>query len=695
MTTRAVNKSTSVLDWIPLVGTLGLSCAAIYRVVKGTQTQTQTQTTGGVGGDSGSAHRLTVNVTQPKHSLHISESKLDLKRTRAQQHRYTSYSQEFKSKNISKNDSKIPASAFVISQTFTNQHASALGLYLARIHSICDRRQMCHGISALDAIGECFVEQMEWASHFVNESMTLADARDLHTGFFNRMADAAPYIERRQHRFEAFSAATSTAAMSTTAATTTPSMITDTSCISELLHLGLFEIDQSQADSIQMCESGKPNAADSADDRHPLFGVHDTMSDVACLLVDFHVYGLYEQAAIFLSAYLKASGDYDGMRVLPIYACLCAMYRANLAAFLSVDTEFCHTVPNETAEECQDEAELQYRLAAWYGGKEAGVGNVLSVFAEESLDDTSQQKHCVDSVMQALQSTHLPITIDCTSFGTFKYGRAVEYGMTPSIAAVIIAKSGFDVALNQQFQLRHNEVSRLRGDASIHLLKTLDDIKKPYVLRTADIMAVECVRFACLPENYTPDSEHDENKSAVERLATLPLDDSGKINLEHLHAFTASCENSYNHVVRVPDIYDELDIRTRVLDAIKEYLGNADQAVPPPIVQQRLCSTVGSMDTRFSVLATSLPTLPTSLTCIKTIQTRGQLSTEAHANLQDMLGSMIAQQMSVWKRKACTSLHLSKSQCLDLEKLAFIHTTAYTQILYSDSDSDSDSDHDI
>ena len=58
----------------------------------------------------------------------------------------------------------------------------------------------------------------------------------------------------------------------------------------------------------------------------------DVMSDVAFLFMDFVAHGRRDLAHGFLSRYLEETGDYEGLRVLPLYAVYRALVRAKVDA---------------------------------------------------------------------------------------------------------------------------------------------------------------------------------------------------------------------------------------------------------------------------------------------------------------------------------------------------------------------------
>jgi aminoglycoside phosphotransferase family enzyme/predicted kinase len=58
----------------------------------------------------------------------------------------------------------------------------------------------------------------------------------------------------------------------------------------------------------------------------------DTISEIAFTVMDLRQRGLSGQAQLFLDEYLAATGDYDGVRLLPFYLVYRAMVRAKIAA---------------------------------------------------------------------------------------------------------------------------------------------------------------------------------------------------------------------------------------------------------------------------------------------------------------------------------------------------------------------------
>ncbi|MEQ8496975.1 MAG: AAA family ATPase, partial [Gammaproteobacteria bacterium] len=59
--------------------------------------------------------------------------------------------------------------------------------------------------------------------------------------------------------------------------------------------------------------------------------VIDTLADAAFLLMDLDKYGAHELGHVFFNAYLEASGDYDGLDLLPLYLAYRSLIRAKVA----------------------------------------------------------------------------------------------------------------------------------------------------------------------------------------------------------------------------------------------------------------------------------------------------------------------------------------------------------------------------
>jgi predicted kinase len=84
----------------------------------------------------------------------------------------------------------------------------------------------------------------------------------------------------------------------------------------------------------------------------------DIMSDVAFLFMDLQAHRRQDLAHIFLSGYLEEAGDYQGLRLLPLYAVYRALVRAKIDALAA------SSVAVERAQELRAREAQRIRVAA-------------------------------------------------------------------------------------------------------------------------------------------------------------------------------------------------------------------------------------------------------------------------------------------------------------------------------------------
>jgi hypothetical protein len=88
----------------------------------------------------------------------------------------------------------------------------------------------------------------------------------------------------------------------------------------------------------------------------------DVMYDIAYIIMDLTVHGRPDLAATFLSHYVEQTGDWEGLRVLPLYVSRQAYVRAKVTSFLLNDPGVGETDKQAAA----DRAAKYYRLAWSY-----------------------------------------------------------------------------------------------------------------------------------------------------------------------------------------------------------------------------------------------------------------------------------------------------------------------------------------
>jgi uncharacterized protein len=94
----------------------------------------------------------------------------------------------------------------------------------------------------------------------------------------------------------------------------------------------------------------------------------DVMFDVAYIVMDLAVRNRPDLGAIFLSAYVEQTGDWEGLQVLPIYVNRQTYVRAKVTSFMLNDPG----VPDAEKQKGSEKAALYYRLAWEYAKPKTG-----------------------------------------------------------------------------------------------------------------------------------------------------------------------------------------------------------------------------------------------------------------------------------------------------------------------------------
>jgi uncharacterized protein len=98
------------------------------------------------------------------------------------------------------------------------------------------------------------------------------------------------------------------------------------------------------------------------------FRLVDVMYDVAYIVMDLEMRDRPDLGAIFLSAYVEQTGDWEGLQVLPIYVNRQTYVRAKVTSFMLNDPG----VPEEEKKKGSERAALYYRLAWEYATPKTG-----------------------------------------------------------------------------------------------------------------------------------------------------------------------------------------------------------------------------------------------------------------------------------------------------------------------------------
>ncbi|MBD1867030.1 AAA family ATPase [Cyanobacteria bacterium FACHB-471] len=113
------------------------------------------------------------------------------------------------------------------------------------------------------------------------------------------------------------------------------------------LHLGNISFWQNELFLFDCIEFNEP------------FRFVDVMYDVAYIVMDLAVRQRPDLGALFLNTYVEQTGDWEGLRVLPIYISRQTYVRAKITCFLLDDP----AVPDAAKQKAKETAALYYRLA--------------------------------------------------------------------------------------------------------------------------------------------------------------------------------------------------------------------------------------------------------------------------------------------------------------------------------------------
>ncbi len=86
----------------------------------------------------------------------------------------------------------------------------------------------------------------------------------------------------------------------------------------------------------------------------------DTMFDIAYIVMDLEVAGRKDLSQLFLNEYAEATGDYEGLEILPLYVSRQSYVRAKVTSFMLGDP----SVP-EAAQKAASEKAARYYELAW------------------------------------------------------------------------------------------------------------------------------------------------------------------------------------------------------------------------------------------------------------------------------------------------------------------------------------------
>ena len=181
----------------------------------------------------------------------------------------------------------------------------------------------------------------------------------------------------------------------------------------------------------------------------------DTMYDVAFVVMDLSAKQRSDLANVFLNSYLEYTGDWMGLRLLPLYLSRQAYVRAKVNSFLLDDSQVDETDKQQAREAARD----YYRQAYQYTQTASGSiilmsglsGSGKSTVAREVARDIGALQIRSDAVRKHLAGIALNEVGDgiyTPKMNQKTYDRLEELG-------IMLAKEGYNVILDAKYD-RHN-----------------------------------------------------------------------------------------------------------------------------------------------------------------------------------------------------------------------------------------------
>lgn len=213
---------------------------------------------------------------------------------------------------------------------FTAERAAELGRVVARFHARAATNDYIRRFGAVSAIRQAIDDNYEHTRQYIG-SLQTADQFERTKAFSDRCLQQSDLFAQRQHDDKI------------------------RECHGDL-HLNNICFWRGQLHLFDRIEFNEP------------FRFVDVMYDVAFTVMDLDARDRRDLSTTFLNAYLEASGDWEGARVLPLYLCRQAYVRAKVNSFTVDDSH----LDSEGRAAAATDAKRYYRLADDYARPRSG-----------------------------------------------------------------------------------------------------------------------------------------------------------------------------------------------------------------------------------------------------------------------------------------------------------------------------------
>lgn len=242
----------------------------------------------------------------------------------------------------------------------------------------------------------------------------------------------------------------------------------------------------------------------------------DVMYDIAYIVMDLTIRNCRDLCAAFLSQYVEATGDWEGLQVLPLYVSRQAYVRAKVTSFLLNDP----SVSDADKQQASNIAAPYYQLAYEYVQPKTGrlimmaglSGSGKSTLAQEMTRQLGAIQIRSDAVRKHLAGLPLMERGDAGLYtpemNQKTYNRLLELGL-------LLAQEGYTVVLDAKYdrQSYRQALQRAARDAAIDLTilsceAPLEVLKTRVSARSGDIAdATVTILEQQQMEPFTPDEQ--------------------------------------------------------------------------------------------------------------------------------------------------------------------------------------------